>query len=170
MIGSVRSDGAHPMAQSRPRRRKCLCCRAWFIPDPRKHAQQHYCFEKRCRQASKAASQQRWLSKSENEGYFQGPEHVNRVQRRRGAHPGYWRRQAIPASPALQDLIDMQALEIQDQTGPISGALQEMMATLARWRVQRSAAQAGPRGIPWGARRVNQPSATDYGSVQGASS
>ena len=45
-----------------------------------------------CRKASKADSQRRWLQKPENRDYFRGPEHVQRVQRWREAHPGYWRR------------------------------------------------------------------------------
>jgi len=75
------------MARPRQLRRKCLCCRAWFIPDPRKRGQQQYCSKERCRKASKTASQRRWLCKSENESYFRGPEHVARVQRWRRDHP-----------------------------------------------------------------------------------
>ena len=153
MIGSVRSDGAHPMARSRPRRRKCLCCRAWFISDPRKRAQQHYCSEKRCRQASKAAGQQHWLSKSQNEGYFQGPEHVNRVQRWRGAHPGYWRRQAIPASPALQDLIDTQPIEATGKFVILNEALQDVMAERPGRQLQLPMDHNGLRA---GVQRVDQ--------------
>src|SRR5882762_2764469 len=143
------------MARFRPRRRKCLCCRAWFTPDTRKRGQQRYCSEKRCRQASKGASQRRWLRKSENEGYFHGLEHVDRVQRWRRAHPGYWRRKAVPAFSALQDLIDMQALDTQGQTGHVNRALQEVMAMLSRRRAQRSAARASRCGIPLGAQRVD---------------
>src|ERR1700730_683984 len=99
------------MGRPRQRRRKCLCCRAWFIPDPRKHGQQRYCSEERCRKASKAASQQRWLCKSENGSYFHGPEHVDRVRRWRRAHPLYWRKKIAPEVLALQDLIDTQAYE-----------------------------------------------------------
>ena len=129
------------MARPRRRRRRCLCCRAWFIPDPRKREQQRYCSKERCRKVSKAASQRRWLRKSDNESYFHGPEHVDRVQRWRRDHPGYWRKSA-PVRAALQDLIDTQALEEAGQTGDIDGALQDVMAVRSRWRVQRSAAQA----------------------------
>jgi hypothetical protein len=135
------------MARPKQRRRKCLCCRAWFIADPRKRGQQQYCSKERCRKASKTASQRRWLCKSENEGYFRGPEHVDRVQRWRRDHPGYWRRTSAPARAALQDLIDTQPIETVGQTGDIGGALQDVMAVRSRWRVQRSAAQASRSGV-----------------------
>ena len=142
------------MARPRRRRRKCPCCRAWFIPDLRKRGQQRYCSDERCRKASKAASQRRWLRKSENESYFHGPEHVDRVQRWRRTHPGYWRRRIAPAHPALQDLIDTQALEAAGQTGRISGALQDVMARLPEWQLQR---RVGRLGV--GAQGVSQRSA-----------
>ena len=159
------------MARPRQRRRRCLCCKAWFTSDPRKRGQQRYCSEERCRKASKLASQQRWLRKSENESYFHGPEHVDRVQRWRRDHPGYWRRKSGPVRAALQDLIDTQALEAMGQTGRIVGALQDVMAVRSRRRLQRSATRASGCGIPLGAQRVNQPSpSAGCGSVQGASS
>jgi hypothetical protein len=130
------------MARPSQRRRKCPCCRAWFIPDPRKRGQQQYCSKQRCRKASKTASQRRWLCKSENKSYFRGPEHVDRVQRWRRDHPGYWRRKSAPARAALQDLIDTQAIEGAGQSADIDGALQDVMAVLPRWRLQRSAGQA----------------------------
>ena len=145
------------MARPRQRRRRCLCCRAWFITDPRKRGQQQYCSNERCRKASKAASQRRWLGKSENKSYFRGPEHVDRVQRWRRDHPGYWRLKSAPARAALQDLIDTQAIEALGQTGRIGEALQDVMAVRSRWRLQRSAARASGCGIPLGAQRVDQP-------------
>ena len=51
-----------------------------------------------CRQASKAASQRRWLRKPDNRDYFSGPTHVERVRQWRQAHPGYWRRKAAQAA------------------------------------------------------------------------
>jgi hypothetical protein len=78
---------------SRPQnRRKCLCCSEFFIPDPRTADRQHYCSKPGCRQASKAASQRRWLTKNGNGDYFRGPDAVSRVQAWRKSHPGYWRR------------------------------------------------------------------------------
>ena len=73
-------------------RRKCKCCLKLFRPDPRNHRYQRYCSAPRCRAASKAASQARWLGKPENQDYFQGPVHLARGQAWRACHPGYWRK------------------------------------------------------------------------------
>jgi hypothetical protein len=132
------------MARPRERRRKCLCCRAWFSPDPRKRGQQRYCSDERCRKASKVASQQRWLRKSENEDYFHGPEQVDRVQRWRRAHPGYWRQKLARDGLALQDLIDTQAIEAVAKSVDAGGALQDVMAMLPRWRLQHPAGRHQP--------------------------
>ena len=84
-------------------RRKCRCCHRVFVPDPRTVDRQRYCSEPACRQASKAASQRRWLSKNGNGDYFRGPEAVRRVQAWRKSHPGYWRR-ATSGSNCTQPL------------------------------------------------------------------
>lgn len=73
-------------------RRKCRCCNQLFVPDPRTADRQRYCSQLACRQASKAASQRRWLSKDSNGDYFRGPQAVQRVQAWRRSHPGYGRR------------------------------------------------------------------------------
>src|SRR5919198_3199090 len=86
-------------------RRKCRCCSKFFIPDPRTQDRQRYCSESACREASKAASQRRWLSKAGNGDYFRGAEQVHRVQVWRENHPGYWKKKG--ASKATQ------ALEVQ---------------------------------------------------------
>jgi hypothetical protein len=74
-----------------------------FAPDPRSAKRQRYCAKLACRQASKAASQHRWLQKPGNRDYFTGPSHVERVRQWRRAHPGYWRRHATRPADALQD-------------------------------------------------------------------
>ena len=87
---------------SRPQtRRKCRCCNKFFVPDPRTEDRQHYCSKPACQQASKAASQRRWLSKNGNGDHFRGPEEVRRVQLWRKSHPGYWKRKA-PSSQSTQ--------------------------------------------------------------------
>jgi hypothetical protein len=131
------------MARPGQRRRKCLCCRAWFTPDPRKRGEQRYCSEERCRKASKAASQRRWLLKSENENYFHGPEHVDRVRRWRVAHPRYWRRRGAPEGCALQDLIDTQAVDLPAKSDRVDHPLQDVMVRLPEWRLQHAAGQLG---------------------------
>lgn len=104
------------------RKRKCKHCRTFFHPDPRNLRRQRYCAQPPCQQASKAASQRRWLSKPENRDYFRGPEHVERVRQWRKAHPGYWRREAPKSShapDALQEHCTPQDLETQAVVGGV---------------------------------------------------
>ena len=104
----------------RPRtQRKCKHCQTFFAPDPRSARRQRYCAKLACRQASKAASQHRWLQKPGNRDYFTGPTHVERVRQWRQAHPGYWRRQGARTPNALQEDLTSQA----PQTQPLEGAL-----------------------------------------------
>ena len=104
------------------RGRKCLNCWRLFRPDPRNVRHQRYCSAPACRQASKAASQARWLSKPQNRNYFQGPEHVERVRAWRAANPGYARRRRR----ALQDDSWAQVVDQPGKTGSLTTAtLQE---------------------------------------------
>lgn len=96
------------------RKRKCQHCKVFFDPDPRNVGRQHYCTKPPCRQASKAASQGRWLRKPENQDYVRGPAHAERVRQWRQAHPGYWRRKAAQAQEALQEPLTLQELEKQE--------------------------------------------------------
>ena len=79
---------------------KCRCCTKFFIPDPRTEDRQRYCSKPACRQASKVASQRRWLSKNGNGDHFRGVEEVRRVQLWRQRHPGYWKKK--PSSQGTQ--------------------------------------------------------------------
>jgi hypothetical protein len=98
----------------RPRtKRKCKHCQTFFDPDPRSVRRQRYCAQPACRQASKAASQRRWLHKPANRDYFTGPTQVERVRQWRKAHPAYWRRQGSRAPHALQE--DLKRQEPQKQ-------------------------------------------------------
>jgi hypothetical protein len=90
-----------------PNRRKCRCCNELFDPDPRTEDRQRYCSKPGCRQASKSASQQRWLSQNGNGDYFRGEEAVRRVQAWRKSHPGYWKRKK--AAPKAPQVVDNQA-------------------------------------------------------------
>lgn len=96
-------------------RRKCKCCLKLFRPDPRNRRHQRYCSATACRAASKAASQARWLSTPENQGYFRGPVNVARVQAWRSRHPGYWRKDRR-VSAALQELSMAQRLGSTSKT------------------------------------------------------
>ena len=95
-------------------RRKCKCCLKLF-PDPRNRRHQRYCSVPRCRAASKAASQARWLAAPENQDYFCGPVHVARVQAWRSRHPGYWRKAQRPGT-ALQDISKAQSIDSAVET------------------------------------------------------
>jgi hypothetical protein len=108
-------------------RRKCRCCSQFFIPDPRTQDRQRYCSQSACRQASKAASQRRWLIQNGNGDHFRGPNEVRRVQLWRQSHPGYWK----PKNPSSEGT---QAVAVQvanpDQSSrnvprPLPGTLQE---------------------------------------------
>ena len=111
------------------RRRKCLCCGELFRPDPRNRRHQRHCGEAACRKASKAASQRRWLAKSENRDYFQGAINVARVQAWRAAHPGYWRRPRAQPATALQEDCSTQGIETHSDSDFFApAALQEALA------------------------------------------
>jgi hypothetical protein len=157
---------------TRQTRRKCQCCKKFFSPDYRNRDHQHYCSEPSCRQASKRASQRRWLGQRKNRDYFRGSAHVRRVQDWRKAHPGYWKgctsasdqsqtpeKQAlnpeqkscsVPGSPlrTLQDLCPPSSL-IQDPAflGLISlvtgSTLQDHIAATARQVLLRGQAIQG---------------------------
>jgi hypothetical protein len=82
-------------------RRMCRCRLKLFRPDLRNRRHQRYCSAPACRAAGKAASHARWLTGSENQGYFHGPENFARVQAGGARHPEYWRR-GRSISSALQ--------------------------------------------------------------------
>ena len=110
-----------------PSRRKCRCCSKFFIPDKRTVDRQKYCSEAACRKASKAASQQRWLSQDGNGDYFRGPEQVQRVQRWREANPGYSKRKS-PASQTIQPVESQTVKFVHSSCNappPLPTALQE---------------------------------------------
>ena len=141
----------------RQRRRKCLHCLDLFRPDPRNLRQQRYCSSPECRQASKAASQRRWLAKTENRDYFRGAANVQRVQAWRAAHPGYSKRTASPVNAALQEGSLAQAIEVKGKSGDLTAAaLQDLLsaqplvligliAHLTNTALQEDIAQTGRR-------------------------
>lgn len=109
-------------------KRKCKHCHTFFLPDARNARHQQYCWKAGCRQASKAASQRKWLKKPENRDYFRGPENVRRVQQWRAVHPGYWRRKRSKSKTALQDLLTSQPAENNKDTDRLeSTALQDLL-------------------------------------------
>jgi hypothetical protein len=103
-------------------------CGDLFEPDPRNAKRQKCCAKPACRTALKAARQRRWLEKPQNQDYFRGPEHIERVRVWRAAHPGYWRRGPAPPGDALQDAHGAQAVEpAKDFATPASHALQDAL-------------------------------------------
>ena len=93
---------------SKPNRRKCRCCKTFFSPDIHNPSRQFFCLAPDCRQASKAASQRRWLSKPGNRNYFRDAQNVERVRQWRNAHPGYWKRAKSVSKP--KQPADLEAL------------------------------------------------------------
>ena len=114
----------------RIRKRKCKNCNDLFPPDPRNLRHHEYCKKPECRKASKAASQKKWLAKEENQHYFRGPLHVERVQRWRKDHPGYWPPKPSQEPEPLQDLSSGKAEENPSietsKSSPPHGALQDL--------------------------------------------
>jgi len=86
-----------------------------------------------CRAASKKASQQRWLRKPENQNYFCGAQHVNRVQAWREKHPKYGRESRLSGDP-LQEMIMGQPVDGIKESGGL--ALQEMIKPETRESVE----------------------------------
>jgi hypothetical protein len=85
---------------------------------------QRFCAAPKCRTASKQASQRRWLRKPENQAYFRGEQHVNRVQAWREKHPDYGQKPLITGQP-LQEMIMAQPIDSDQE---ISGlALQDVI-------------------------------------------
>jgi hypothetical protein len=109
-------------------RRKCKCCHKLFRPDPRNRHHQRYCAAPRCRAASKAASQARWLAAPENRDYFRGPVNVARVRAWRSRNPGYWRKRRR-TRVALQDLSFGQTVDSTNKkANSASPPLQEILS------------------------------------------
>ena len=97
---------------------KCLCCGDIVNVDARNRGREKYCPKALYRAACKAARQRRWEDKPENQDYFRGPEHVERVRVWRAAHPGYWR------SPRRQQTVHPGATVLLDHfVEPGSGAI-----------------------------------------------
>ena len=116
--------------------RKCMCCGEFFDPDHRNRERQRYCSNAQCRRASKSLSQAGWLAQPQNIDYFRGAVHVARVQRWRGAHPGYSRGR-VRKPVALQDSYiaqvpqDVEECCVRDELGePLEvAALQDLLNT-----------------------------------------
>jgi hypothetical protein len=109
-------------------RRKCKSCLKLFRPDPRCRDRQRYCSAPRCKAASKADSQQRWLTAPENWDYFRGDVHVARVREWRARKVAYWRKSSEPRI-ALQDVRTAQGIAFAEETTDrVLSPLQEIIS------------------------------------------
>lgn len=75
--------------QPKSTRPQCPCCKCLFTPDPRSRFHQKFCSKPACQKASKAYSQQQWGIRS---GYWRDSDNIEKVQKWRKDHPGYWKR------------------------------------------------------------------------------
>jgi hypothetical protein len=73
-------------------RRKCLCCKKLFVPDPRNRWHQRHCAKPACQQTRTAAAVRRWRGRPENRKYWHGDHNASRARAWQNAHPGYWKR------------------------------------------------------------------------------
>jgi hypothetical protein len=112
----------------RERRRKCHHCGQLYHPDPRNRWRQRYCAAPACRQATKAASQQRWRTSAKGRDYFRGTANRLRVRTWRQNHPGYWRNRRRSKNGALQDHCAAQVLVPPEDTSTLKPrALQDLL-------------------------------------------
>ena len=81
------------------RRRKCKNCHDLFMPDPCQLKRQIFCTKPEYKTASKMNSQQKWVKKEKDRGYFPGSEHVICVQQWRQENSGYWKRGKLKKYP-----------------------------------------------------------------------
>jgi hypothetical protein len=72
-------------------RRKCLCCKKLFAPDPRNRRHQWHCGKPACQQTRSTAAVRRWRGRAENREYWSGPENAVRARAWQKAHPNYWK-------------------------------------------------------------------------------
>ena len=110
--------------------RKCRHCHTFFKPDPRSKGHQTFCSLSDCQQASKKASQKKWLQKPQNQNYFRGSENVQRVRLWREKNPGYSKMPQIASSvpQPLQETLNAQDTENKEETAVLKqGPLQDLI-------------------------------------------
>ena len=110
--------------------RKCLHCHTFFKPDPRSKGRQSFCSLSDCQLASKKASQKKWLQKPQNQNYFRGSVHVQRVRLWREKNPGYSKSSQIASSapkPLQETLIAQDAENKQEKEVLKQDPLQDLI-------------------------------------------
>lgn len=110
----------------RRRKRKCRHCAYFFLPDPRNARHQRFCSEPECHRASKAASQAKWLNSPKGQGYFSGPDQVERVRTWRKKHPDHVPKPRLSPKP-LQDPLNPQPVDNKElKDSLVEEALQDL--------------------------------------------
>jgi hypothetical protein len=111
------------------KKKKCPYCNRLFSPDARNGSRQKFCCRTpECRKASKKDSQKRWFEKPENQDYFRGSQHVQRVQEWRKNHPGYWRKKSCINPEPLQDILMSEHIENKPDIAKLeNSALQDII-------------------------------------------
>ena len=116
--------------KGRHRKRNCLHCKELFHADYRNLRHQRYCSKPDCHQASKKASQYKYLRSEKGRGYFSGTINVDRVRQWRKQHPGYWKRRVNISQNALQDDCSPQRISNQSVKCSLNfSALQDICFT-----------------------------------------
>ena len=103
--------------------RKCPHCEGFFLPDARNRQRQRYCAKVPCRRASKAASQQRWVSRPANADYFHDAGNAARARAWQAAHPGYWKKRPPRSLVVLQEDCQSQTAPAEQVTVPDAGVV-----------------------------------------------
>ncbi len=101
--------------------RNCCHCGELLEPDCRNRRRQLSCSSNECKRAMKAERQRRWLKKPENQDYFRGADHVERVRGWRKENPGYWKRKRLNPRAPLQDALHNQHAVLIGLVSHISG-------------------------------------------------
>lgn len=107
--------------------RNCCHCGELFEPDCRNRRRQLSCTSDECKRAMKAERQRRWLNKPENQDYFRGADHVERVRAWRKENPGYWKRKRLNPRAPLQDALTSQ---VADDRSALQDVLHNQHAVL----------------------------------------
>ncbi|MEN9404073.1 MAG: hypothetical protein RL091_2776 [Verrucomicrobiota bacterium] len=135
-----------PGVKNKPRANhgKCAHCGRKFPVNPRLGKRHRYCGYAECRRVAKAGSQQRWLNRPENSGYFKGPGNAMRVRLWRAANPK--RKGSNPQRVAQRFMTPrlstaLKACGVQDLNERQLALMLGMVSTLARTSVQEAIAR-----------------------------
>ena len=124
-------------------RRRCFNCGSQFEVNPRIGRKHRHCAAPACRRASKRTSQERWLRKPENAGYFKGPANALRAKLWRAANP----KKRTQTQRTMQRLMDpalaaaLKSCGVQDLNERHLALVLGLVSRLARGREQETIAR-----------------------------